>query len=132
MLPTIMSQMGMSTEGALGGESGRRKFAARGDQPSGNEQSGTTNEQAGADDEDVPGMPVNAECLTVERLSLSKIWWKTLTKPQTPSDRPTVFIIINEQHFKRVTVVFCHFSCFFSLKKTTQIQEKEIKISLKK
>ena len=68
MLPTIMSQMGMSTEGAIGGESGRRKFGARGDQPPGNEQSGTTNEQAGADDEDVPGMLVNVECPTVERL----------------------------------------------------------------
>ncbi len=51
MLPTIMSQMGMSTDG-LASEVGRRKFGARGDQQqSGNEQAG-----AEADDEEVPGM----------------------------------------------------------------------------
>ena len=51
--------MGMSTDGSLAGEAGRRKFAGRGDQQqSGNEQTGTTNDQAGAeaDDEEVPGM----------------------------------------------------------------------------
>jgi hypothetical protein len=53
MLPTIMSQMGMSTDSALAGEAGRRKFGARGDQQAegGNDQAG-----AEADDEEVPGM----------------------------------------------------------------------------
>ncbi len=56
MLPTIMSQMGMSTDSGFASEANRRKFAARGDQ--GNDQTGTTNEQKGADadDEEVPGM----------------------------------------------------------------------------
>ena len=45
MLPTIMSQMGMSTEGA---------FTSRADQQTGNGQSGATNEQTG--DDEVPGM----------------------------------------------------------------------------
>lgn len=45
MLPTLMSQMGMSTEGA---------FAGKGDQQTGNGQGGATNEQAG--DDEVPGM----------------------------------------------------------------------------
>jgi hypothetical protein len=59
MLPTIMSQMGMSTDSGLASEASRRKFGGRGDQhQSGNEQTGSTHEQAGAeaDDEDVPGM----------------------------------------------------------------------------
>jgi hypothetical protein len=59
MLPTIMSQMGMSTDSGLASEASRRKFGGRSDhQQSGNEQTGSTNEQAGAeaDDEDVPGM----------------------------------------------------------------------------
>ena len=59
MLPTIMSQMGMSTDSVLASEAGRRKFPTRSDQPqAGNEQNGTGNEQAGgnADDEEVPGM----------------------------------------------------------------------------
>ena len=54
MLPTIMSQMGMSLDSGLASEAGRRKFAGRaGDQQSneaGNEQAG-----AEADDDDVPG-----------------------------------------------------------------------------
>ena len=45
MLPTIMSQMGMSTEGA---------FTSKADQQTGNGQSGASNEQAG--DDEVPGM----------------------------------------------------------------------------
>ena len=45
MLPTLMSQMGMATEGAFGGKA---------DQQTGNGQSGATNEQAG--DDEVPGM----------------------------------------------------------------------------
>ncbi len=56
MLPTIMSQMGMSTDSGFASEAGRRKFGGRGDQQqSGNEQSGATNDQVGADDE-VPGI----------------------------------------------------------------------------
>ena len=56
MLPTIMSQMGMSLDSGLASEAGRRKFAGRGggDQQStegGNEQTG-----AEADEDDVPGM----------------------------------------------------------------------------
>jgi nascent polypeptide-associated complex subunit beta len=48
MLPTIMSQMGMSTDSGLIG---------KGDQHTGDGQSGTTNEQAGAEgDDEVPGM----------------------------------------------------------------------------
>jgi nascent polypeptide-associated complex subunit beta len=47
MLPTIMSQMGMTTE----------NFTGKGDQHTGDGQSGTTNEQAGAEgDDEVPGM----------------------------------------------------------------------------
>jgi hypothetical protein len=54
MLPTIMSQMGMTTESILGSEAGRRK----GDHnQTGDGHSGTTNEQAGAEGaDDVPGM----------------------------------------------------------------------------
>jgi hypothetical protein len=53
MLPTIMSQMGMSTDSGLAGELGRRKFPGRSDQP----QAEGGNDQAGAeaDDEEVPG-----------------------------------------------------------------------------
>lgn len=54
MLPTIMSQMGMSLDSGLASEIGRRKFAGRGDQQTteaGNEQTG-----AEADEDDVPGM----------------------------------------------------------------------------
>jgi len=51
MLPTIMSQMGMSTESVLSG---------RGDQQLGEGQSGTTNEQAGAEgDDEVPDLVEN-------------------------------------------------------------------------
>ena len=47
MLPTIMSQMGMSTEGA---------FAGRAEQQTGNGQSGANTGQAGAEgDDEVPG-----------------------------------------------------------------------------
>ncbi|UJR28366.1 hypothetical protein I4U23_009609 [Adineta vaga] len=53
MLPTIMSQMGMGTDSGFGGETGRRKFGARGDQ-SGNEQA-----SAEADDEEVPDLVEN-------------------------------------------------------------------------
>ena len=57
MLPSIMSQMGMSTDSVLASEIGRRKFASRTDQQqSGNEQMGTINEQV--DDEEVPGMSI--------------------------------------------------------------------------
>jgi hypothetical protein len=58
MLPTIMSQMGMSTDSGFASEAGRRKFGGRGDQQqSGNEQSGATNDQVGADaDDEVPGI----------------------------------------------------------------------------
>ncbi|CAF3545448.1 unnamed protein product [Rotaria sordida] len=61
MLPTIMSQMGMSTDSVLASEAGRRKFPTRTDQQSGNEQTGTTNEQTGADadDEEVPDLVEN-------------------------------------------------------------------------
>ncbi|CAF2395173.1 unnamed protein product [Rotaria sp. Silwood2] len=61
MLPTIMSQMGMSTDSVLASEAGRRKFPMRTDQQSGNEQTGTTNEQTGADadDEEVPDLVEN-------------------------------------------------------------------------
>jgi hypothetical protein len=54
MLPTIMSQMGMSTDSGFASEAGRRKFAGRGDQ----QQAEGGNDQAGAeaDDEEVPGM----------------------------------------------------------------------------
>ena len=57
MLPTIMSQMGMSTDNVLASEAGRRKFPTRNDQQqSGNEQS----EQTGADaDDEVPGMLIS-------------------------------------------------------------------------
>jgi hypothetical protein len=49
MLPTIMSQMGMSTESVFTGK--------QGDQQTGDGHSGTTNEQAGAEgDDEVPGM----------------------------------------------------------------------------
>jgi hypothetical protein len=48
MLPTIMSQMGMTTDSILSG---------KGDHQTGDGQSGTTNEQAGAEgDDEVPGM----------------------------------------------------------------------------
>ncbi|CAF1260545.1 unnamed protein product [Rotaria magnacalcarata] len=57
MLPTIMSQMGMSTDNVLASEAGRRKFPTHNDQqPSGNEQS----EQTGADaDDEVPDLIEN-------------------------------------------------------------------------
>lgn len=51
MLPTIMSQMGISTDSGLAGEAGRRNFGARGDQS----QSGNEQASAQADDEEVPG-----------------------------------------------------------------------------
>jgi len=55
MLPTIMSQMGMTTESVLGGEAGRRK----GDQ-TGEGQSGTTGDQGGAEgDDEVPDLVEN-------------------------------------------------------------------------
>ncbi|CAF0771406.1 unnamed protein product [Adineta steineri] len=62
MLPTIMSQMGMSTDSGLGSELSGRKFGGRSNQQhSGNEQSGTTTEQAAgdADDEEVPDLVEN-------------------------------------------------------------------------
>ncbi|CAF0926413.1 unnamed protein product [Rotaria sp. Silwood1] len=61
MLPTIMSQMGMSTDSVLASEAGRRKFPTRTDHQSGNEQIGTINEQTGADadDEEVPDLVEN-------------------------------------------------------------------------
>ena len=52
MLPTIMSQMGMTTDFSLAGEGGQRKGGARADQ-SGEDPLGTISEQAG--DDDVPG-----------------------------------------------------------------------------
>jgi hypothetical protein len=56
MLPTIMSQMGMTTDSGFTGES-LRKAGLQGDQQTGDGQSGTTNEQAGAEgDDEVPGM----------------------------------------------------------------------------
>lgn len=53
MLPTIMSQMGMSTDLSFGSEGGRRK----GDQgQSGDGHPATIHEQVGAEaDDDVPG-----------------------------------------------------------------------------
>ncbi len=52
MLPTIMSQMGMSTEGA---------FTSKADQQTGDGQMGTINEQAGAEgDDEVPGMLIES------------------------------------------------------------------------
>jgi nascent polypeptide-associated complex subunit beta len=62
MLPTIMSQMGMSTDSALASELGRRKAGSHGEHQSGDGQTGTTNEQAGAegdDDEEVPNLVEN-------------------------------------------------------------------------
>ncbi|CAF1006673.1 unnamed protein product [Adineta steineri] len=53
MLPTIMSQMGMSTDSVLASELGRRRGGSHGEQQTGD---GTTNEQTGAEgDDDVPG-----------------------------------------------------------------------------
>lgn len=63
MLPTIMSQMGMTTDFSLAGEGGQRKGGARADQ-SGEGPLGTISEQAG--DDDVPGK--------------SKFWEKTKRK----------------------------------------------------
>jgi len=61
MLPTIMSQMGMSTDGSLAADASRRKFASRDQQQSCNAQNATTNEQAGAegDDDEVPDLVDN-------------------------------------------------------------------------
>ena len=56
MLPTIMSQMGMSIDSGLASEAGRRKFAGRAG--AGEQQSNeASNEQTGAeaDEDDVPG-----------------------------------------------------------------------------
>ncbi|CAF0936622.1 unnamed protein product [Adineta ricciae] len=50
MLPTIMSQMGISTDSGSASEAGRRKFGTRGDQS----QPGNEPESAEADDEEVP------------------------------------------------------------------------------
>ena len=53
MLPTIMSQMGMSTESFSAGEGSRRQG---GEQGTGEGASGTTHEHAGAEaDDEVPG-----------------------------------------------------------------------------
>lgn len=55
MLPTIMSQMGMTTDLGLAGEAGRRKPGAKGDQAAGGDgQAGAANDQEG--DDEVPGM----------------------------------------------------------------------------
>jgi len=55
MLPTIMSQMGMTTDSGLTGKGG-----LRGDQQTGDGQSGTTAEQAGAEgDDEVPDLVEN-------------------------------------------------------------------------
>jgi hypothetical protein len=54
MLPTIMSQMGMTADSAFGSEAGRRKA---GSQQAGGDQIGTINEQEG--DDEVPGMLMN-------------------------------------------------------------------------
>jgi len=56
MLPTIMSQMGMTTDFSLAGEGGQRKGGARADQ-SGEGPLGTISEQAG--DDDVPDLVEN-------------------------------------------------------------------------
>jgi len=60
MLPTIMSQMGMTTE-SLVGEAGRRKAGSHSDQQhTGDGQMGTINEQAGAEgDDEVPDLVEN-------------------------------------------------------------------------
>jgi len=55
MLPTIMSQMGMTADMGFGSEAGRRKG---GQVQSGDGQTGTTNEQEG-DDEEVPNLVEN-------------------------------------------------------------------------
>ncbi|CAF0980724.1 unnamed protein product, partial [Adineta ricciae] len=55
MLPTIMSQMGISTDSGLASEAGRRKFGTRGDQS----QPGNEQENAEADDEEVPDLVEN-------------------------------------------------------------------------
>ncbi|CAF3672924.1 unnamed protein product [Rotaria sordida] len=53
MLPTIMSQMGMSADAGLASELGRRKLGSHGEQQQpGDGQTGTTNEQEG--DDEVP------------------------------------------------------------------------------
>ncbi len=54
MLPTIMSQMGMTADSAFGSEAGRRKAGSHGEQQTGGDQIGTINEQEG--DDEVPGM----------------------------------------------------------------------------
>ncbi|CAF0884929.1 unnamed protein product [Rotaria sp. Silwood1] len=57
MLPTIMSQMGMSTDIGLAGEAGRRKAGAHGEQQTGEGHIGTTNEPEG--DDEVPDLVEN-------------------------------------------------------------------------
>ncbi|CAF2404693.1 unnamed protein product [Rotaria sp. Silwood2] len=52
MLPTIMSQMGMSTDVGLASEAGRRKAGSHGEQHGGEGHTGTINEQEG--DDEVP------------------------------------------------------------------------------
>lgn len=85
MLPTIMSQMGMSTDSGLGSEGGRRKFGAGGDQQqSGNEQTGAANDQA--DDEEVPGMSKENISFEIFFIFYLKILWKILMTYQTQSD----------------------------------------------
>ena len=64
MLPTIMSQMGMTTDFSLAGEGGQRKGGARADQ-AGEGQLGTISEQAG--DDDVPGKSITLSVF-VQRL----------------------------------------------------------------
>jgi hypothetical protein len=54
MLPTIMSQMGMSTDSVSAGEGGRRKG---GEQQSGDGHIGTITEQAGAEEDDEDEVP---------------------------------------------------------------------------
>ncbi|CAF0986644.1 unnamed protein product [Rotaria sordida] len=58
MLPTIMSQMGMSADAGLASELGRRKLGSHGEQQQpGDGQTGTTNEQEG--DDEVPDLVEN-------------------------------------------------------------------------
>ncbi len=128
MLPTIMSQMGITSDSGLVGEAGRRRFGARGDQQTGHEQSRTTNDQAGAeaDDEEVPGMLKKKLFLkTFYRcLFYLKILWKILMKYQIRSNY-IIFIIINKQHFKCLTVVFCDLFLIFFAKEDNKNKRKK-------
>ena len=94
MLPTIMSQMGMSADMGFGSEPGRRKAGSYGDQDqSGDGQPGSLNGQTIVEnDDEVPGRSFASHPASDHSRSppFTQILSKILTTCRIPSDRSSI------------------------------------------